>query len=107
MKVQFAVAAIAALCISTGAFAAGKTYVTAKLATPVAERAQVIANGVVWTCEADACTAQFARAVTPRVCAELAKEVGQVTAIGELTTEELARCNLRAAAPEATVFAKN
>lgn len=107
MKAQFAVAAIAALCISTGAFAAGKTYVTAKLATPVAERAQVIANGVVWTCEADACTAQFARAITPRVCGELAKEVGQVTAIGDLTAEELARCNLRAAAPNATVFAKN
>lgn len=107
MKAQFAVAAIAALCISTGAFAAGKTYVTAKLATPVAERAQVIANGVVWTCEADACTAQFARAITPRVCGELAKEVGQVTAMGDLSAEDLARCNQRAAAPNATVFARN
>ncbi len=107
MNVKFAVAAIAALCVSTGAFAAGKTYVTAKLATPVAERAQVIANGVVWTCEGDSCTAQFARAVTARVCGELAKEVGQITAIGDLSAEDLARCNLRAAAPEQTVFARN
>lgn len=107
MKAKFAIAAIAALCVSTGAFAAGKTYVTAKLATPVAAKAQVIANSVVWTCEGDTCTAQFARAVTARVCGELAKEVGQVTAMGDLTTEDLARCNLRAAAPNATVFAKN
>ncbi len=107
MKTKFAIAAIAALCISTGAFAAGKTYVTAKLATPVSEKSQVIANSVVWTCEGDTCTAQFSRAVTTRVCGELAKEVGRVTSIGDLSAEDLARCNLRAAAPEATVFARN
>lgn len=107
MKAKFVVAAIAALCVSTGAFAGTKTYVTAKLATPVAEKAQVIANSVVWTCEGDTCTAQFSRAVTARVCGELAKEVGQVTAIGNLSAEDLARCNQRAAAPEATIFARN
>lgn len=107
MKAKFVVAAIAALCVSTGALAAGNSLVSAKLATPVAERAQVIANGVVWTCEGDTCTAHFSRAVTARVCGELAKEVGQVTAIGNLSAEDLARCNLRAAAPEATVFARN
>ncbi|MDZ4778012.1 MAG: hypothetical protein SGJ23_14625 [Alphaproteobacteria bacterium] len=107
MKTKFAIAAIAALCISTGAFAAGKTYVTAKLASPVSEKSQVIANSVVWTCEGDTCTAQFSRAVTTRVCGELAKEVGRVTSIGDLSAEDLARCNLRAAAPEATVFARN
>jgi hypothetical protein len=107
MKVKFVVAAVAALCVSTGALAAGKTLVSAKLATPVAEKAQVIANSVVWTCEGDTCTAQLTRALTARVCGELAKEVGQVTAMGDLSAEDLARCNQRAAAPNATVFARN
>jgi hypothetical protein len=107
MKTKLALAVVAALCLSTGAFAAGKTLVTAKLANPVAEKAQVIANSVVWTCEGDTCTAQLTRAVTARTCGALAAEVGQVTAFGSLTAEDLARCNLRAAAPEATVFAKN
>lgn len=105
-KTKIAFAAVAALGLLAGA-AYAKTDVTAKLAAPQAEKTRVIAAGAVWMCEGDSCTAQLQRAPTARVCMELAREVGQITAFGALSAEDIARCNTRAAAPAATAVAQN
>ena len=105
MSMKIAFAAVAALGLFSGA-AYAKSVVTATLAAPVAERTQVIASGVVWTCAADSCQAKLDRAPTARVCMDLAREVGQIAAFGALTAEDVARCNTRAAAPPATAVAQ-
>lgn len=79
------------------AYAQNETF-TAKLATPVAARTQVIANSTVWICNADTCLARPTHASTVRACRILARETGsRITAYGpedhQLTAEELARCN--------------
>lgn len=79
------------------AYAQGETF-TAKLATPVAERTQIIANSTVWICNADTCLARPTHASTVRACRILARETGaRIVAYGPesdpLNAEELARCN--------------
>ncbi len=103
-NLKIAFAAVAALGMLAGV-AYAKTAVTATLAAPYAQD-QVIASGVVWTCAGDSCTAKLERAPTARVCMELAREVGQITAFGSLSAEDIARCNTRAAAPATTAVAQ-
>ena len=79
------------------AYAQGETF-TAKLATPVAERTQVIANSTVWICNTDTCLARPTHASTVRACRILARETGaRIVAYGpesrQLNADELARCN--------------
>jgi hypothetical protein len=97
-------AAIVALGF-VGGVAFADQIVVAKLATPKAERERVIASGEVWTCVGDSCTATVKRKVNARTCIALAAEVGQIVQFGALDEAELARCNLRAAAPAATAVA--
>lgn len=99
-------AAIVALGFVGGVALAGETVV-AKLAAPAAETGRVIADGTVWTCAGDSCTATLTRKANARSCSELAKEVGQVVKFGDLDETALARCNVRAAAPATTAVATN
>lgn len=101
MTKKFAFAAVAAFGLAAGvAFA--DTAVTAKLAAPTQEAGRVIAGGAVWNCAGDTCTARLERKPSVRVCMELAREVGQVTALTQLTDEDVARCNARAGITVAT-----
>lgn len=97
-------AAVLALGFVGGVALAGET-VTAKLAAPALETGRVIADGTVWTCAGDSCTATLTRKVNARACSELAKEVGQVVQFGNLDETQLARCNTYAAAPATTAVA--
>lgn len=97
------IAAVAAVGMFAGVSFASAPVV-AKLAAPTTE-ARVIASGEVWLCEGDTCQARMSKKVTARVCMELAREVGQITAFGDLGEAELARCNTRAAATATTAVA--
>lgn len=72
---------------------------TVKLEAPVAEQTRVIAVNTLWSCEGDTCLARPGHAATVRSCRQFVREAGgvRVTAYGpeggELTAEELARCN--------------
>ena len=103
-NLKIAFAAVAALGL-LGGVAYAKTAVTATLAAPTTQ-SSVIASGVVWTCAGDSCSAKLERAPSARVCMELAREVGQITAFGSLSAADVARCNTRAAAPAATAIAQ-
>lgn len=69
----------------------------AELAQPVEKTTTAIAGGVAWKCTGTSCTAPKASSRPLRVCRELNREVGQLTAFtakGEaLPAEDLARCN--------------
>lgn len=71
-------------------------YYTAQLAQPAAQ-SQAIAGGVAWSCEGTACVAPKGSSRPLRMCRELNRELGEVsafTANGEaLDAEALARCN--------------
>jgi hypothetical protein len=97
-------AAVVALGFVGGVAFAGETVV-AKLATPKAEAGRVIADGAVWTCAGDSCTATLTRKANARACSQLAQEVGQIVQFGALDETELARCNQRAAATTTTAVA--
>jgi hypothetical protein len=101
---KFAVAAVASFGLLAGvAFA--DTVVTAKLAAPTTQT-RVVASGAVWACEGDSCQARLTRKPSARTCMELAREVGQITAYGDLGEADIARCNTRAAAPATTTVAQ-
>lgn len=103
MMTKTVFAAVAAFGMLAGvSFASNPTV--AKLAAPTTE-SRVIAAGAVWACEGDTCQARLTKKVTARVCMELAREVGQVTAFGDLSEEDVARCNTRAAAAASTTVA--
>ena len=74
------------------------TLFTASLSEPVAERTTFVANRAVWTCEADTCTAELdRRSPTVRSCKKVAEEIGTLASFtserGELSEEDLAKCN--------------
>ncbi|MBK8196916.1 MAG: hypothetical protein IPK75_01005 [Acidobacteria bacterium] len=89
--------------IATAAFAvlavpafASSSY-TFETVNPVKDK-RVVAESVVWSCEGTTCTAELDRkAPTVRICKKIAKEVGELSALrntsSELTAEELAECN--------------
>jgi hypothetical protein len=93
-----AFAAIALLGLALPAF--GNTAYSFETANPVEQR-RVIAESVVWTCEGTTCTAQLDRKrPTVRICRQIVRQVGEVTALRnsntELSAEELAQCNASA-----------
>lgn len=82
----------------TGAAFARDPIFTVKLEAPVSESTRVIANNAVWTCEGDTCVARPTHAATVRACRQFVREAGaRVTAYGpeggELSADELQRCN--------------
>ncbi len=90
------IAAVFGFGMTGSAFARDQVF-TARLATPVAERTEVIAENTLWRCDADSCQAVARHAATVRTCRQFVREAGPVLAYGaagdELTEEELARCN--------------
>jgi hypothetical protein len=85
-----------ALVAPTPAQANGAAFYVAELATPAAERTNVI-GGLAWHCKDTTCTAAKGRSRPVVVCQRVARELGEVTgftAKGEtLPAEDLARCN--------------
>lgn len=90
------IAALFGLGLSGAAFARDQVF-TVKLATPVAEQTRVIAQSTIWNCEGDTCIASASHAVTVRNCRQFVREAGPVVSYGpvggELTADEIARCN--------------
>ncbi|MBU0670474.1 MAG: hypothetical protein KJ703_01090 [Alphaproteobacteria bacterium] len=80
----------------TPATASSGAFYTAQLAAPASE-SRAIAGGVAWSCQGTTCVANKGTSRPLRVCRELQREVGEVTAFtanGEaLEAEDLARCN--------------
>jgi hypothetical protein len=91
-------AAAAFAAIAAPAFA-GNAY-TFETVNPVSEK-RIVAESVVWSCAGTTCSAELDRkAPTVRICKKIAKEVGEVAALrnttSELTAEQLAECNASA-----------
>lgn len=92
------VAAIASTAFVGAAYARDGGIFTVKLEAPVAEQTQYITQNTIWTCDGDTCRARAQHASTIRACRQFVREAGvRVIAYGpeggELTADELARCN--------------
>jgi hypothetical protein len=82
----------------TGVALARDPVFTVKLEAPVAEQTRVIANNAVWNCAGDTCVARPSHGATVRACRQFVREAGVRVAAygpegGELSADELARCN--------------
>jgi hypothetical protein len=108
MTLRTTVIAVLATTLMAGA-AFARVPVVAKLEAPQAERTRVIANGAVWQCEGDSCTAVMTRAVNARSCGELAEKVGRIVSFSgddrAVTGADLDRCNANAPQLPATTSA--
>lgn len=73
---------------------------TAKLGTALEAPARKVVNGVVWNCKEDTCTGSVDGAKPLNTCTKVAKAFGAVTTFttpkGELSAEDLQRCNAAA-----------
>lgn len=102
-------AMIAAVVVAVAGLAVAKTPVVVKLETPKAEQTRIIANGAVFMCEADTCTAVMTRSVNARTCGEVAEQVGRIASFSgdgrAVTGSDLERCNARAPQLPATTEA--
>ncbi|UPT64002.1 MAG: hypothetical protein M0D54_05505 [Hyphomonadaceae bacterium JAD_PAG50586_4] len=92
------VAALASTALVGAAYARDAGVFTVKLDAPVAERTQYITQNTIWTCEGDTCRARAQHAASVRACRQFVREAGaRVVAYGpeggELSADELARCN--------------
>lgn len=76
--------------------ASSGAFYTAQLAAPTSE-SRAIAGGVAWSCQGTTCVANRGTSRPLRVCRELQRKVGEVTAFtangDALEGEDLARCN--------------
>jgi len=92
----FAVLFVSGIAFAGAAEARDASF-TARLASPVTERIEFIAQNALWTCEGEECRAVVNHGVSVRACRQLAREAGAIAAYGDsevqLTEEELARCN--------------
>jgi hypothetical protein len=100
-SIAAACAAVSTLTLAGAAFAADA--VTAKLATPIAQKVKVVAGGAVFNCEADACIAAATSSQTfsEEACKTVANKVGPLASFeGRKAFDEsrLASCNARAVA---------
>lgn len=71
---------------------------TVKIEAPLAFGARVIAQNTVWSCDGDTCRARPSHSASVHACRQFARESGaRVLAYGpeggELSVEEIARCN--------------
>lgn len=91
------------------AFARPRAFV-AQLSQPVAEQVQIVADGALWTCVGDSCTARVDQAATVPGCRQISSRVGALRAYGSetapLSESRLQSCN-EAAAPAQTMNASN
>lgn len=111
MKLQILAACAALATLSAGSAFAGDV-ITAKLASPVAEKTKFIAGGAMFSCEADACVAAAPSAQTfaASTCKVISEKVGLVAAFEgrkALDADKLASCNAKVIAKSGgTVLAK-
>lgn len=98
-------AAVISAGLTAPAFARDPVF-TIKLAEPVANQTQVIAQNTLWNCDGDTCRARADHAVSVRACRQFVRQAGDVRVIAygsenrELTAEEIARCNGEAPATQ-------
>ena len=102
MKLQI-LAACAALATLTAGQAFAAEPITAKLASPVAEKTKFIAGGAMFNCEGDTCVAAAPTSQTfaASTCKTIADKVGVVASFeGRKSLDEgkLASCNAKAIA---------
>jgi len=102
MKLQILAACAALVTFSAGSALAGDP-ITAKLASPVAEKTKFIAGGAMFNCEGDTCVAAAPTSQTfaAATCKTIADKVGVVAAFeGRKALDEsrLADCNAKAIA---------
>lgn len=75
---------------------AGGAY-SATLAAPLEQPRAEIVDGVMWRCTQDRCTGARQASRPVRTCARIARRFGPVARFaapeGDLSTEDLARCN--------------
>ncbi|WP_374528986.1 hypothetical protein [Novosphingobium sp.] len=79
---------------------AGAAGYTAKLSTALEAPKQKVVNDVLWRCSGDSCSAPVDGARPVNTCAKVVKAFGPVTSFatpkGELSAEDLQRCNAAA-----------
>lgn len=102
MKLQILAACAALATFAAGSALAGDT-ITAKLASPVAEKTKFIAGGAMFNCEGDTCVAAAPTSQTfaAATCKTIADKVGVVASFqGRKALDEgrLADCNAKAIA---------
>lgn len=83
---------------AAAASSANATAFTLKLETPKAEAQQIVADGNLWSCEGDTCTAVLNRKKpTVRTCQKAARELGAFVSFenenGALNAKQLEKCN--------------
>lgn len=109
----FLAAPLAALALSTFAVPAfAADAYSARLVSPVAaEKRDIVADMLNWTCAGEACTSIGERPLTLRGCKDLVKVVGPVSSYASnrkaLSDEKLAQCNASAVAAKETEKASN
>jgi hypothetical protein len=102
MRLSAIAVALAAFATAGAAGAAFTNPVTVKLEKPLERAANnIVAAGVVWSCEGDTCTANLdRRRPMPRDCGDVAREVGKVVSFTlagqDLDQAGLETCNRRA-----------
>jgi hypothetical protein len=91
-----AFAAAAVTFAAPTAAADGPSHYRAELAAP-AEKARVVAGGLLWLCEGTECRAGKDNSRPLTVCRKLARETSAIARFSaegeELSADELARCN--------------
>jgi len=79
---------------------AGTAGYKAKLSTALEAPKSKVLNGVVWSCEGDACRGAIDGAAPRNVCIKIAKNFGPLASFtgpkGEFSAEDLQRCNAAA-----------
>jgi hypothetical protein len=84
---------------TTPAQAASAGY-SAKLSAALAAPKQKVVNGVVWSCTGDSCAGPVDGARAVNTCVQVVKSFGKVSSFagpkGELSAEDLQRCNAAA-----------
>lgn len=81
---------------ATPAMAQSAKY-SAQLASAIEAPAKKVVNGAVWNCTGTSCTGSSDGSAPARTCARVVKAFGPVTSFatpkGELSADQLARCN--------------
>jgi hypothetical protein len=94
---ELALVALGLFLTSRPAEAAPGGVYAAVLITPLAVPRREIIDGAVWRCDRDRCTAPADGARPQSLCSKVARKFGPVsrfaTPKGELTDEQLMRCN--------------
>jgi len=84
---------------ATPAQAAAAGY-KAKLTTALEAPKSKVLNGVIWSCEGDACRGAVDGSAPRNICIKIAKNFGPLAAFtgpkGEFSAEDLQRCNAAA-----------